>query len=80
MIAKLAQFGRFGRARNSGIISRPSNDNRSLRLAADRRSPRPALACRWRKTRLGKLECVWSIEGNESRAAAQEPQIGRLNR
>jgi hypothetical protein len=79
MFAKLAQFGRFGRTHKAGIVFRSSNDGHLLRLAASRRPPRRVLACRWRKTPTGGLECVWGIERTEVTAVPQESQIGRPN-
>lgn len=57
---------------------RPCNDNqRALSTASFRRTRRPMLFCRWRKTAAGALECVWRTEP-QAASAGEEPGISHL--
>jgi hypothetical protein len=60
-----------GTARGSREFSTPFNDNSPGSDA--RRSPKPALTCRW-FTRNGRLECRWQAEARDE-ARIEDPGI-----
>ena len=82
MFAKLAHFSRFGRTHEARFATWPANDNHLPRVVGSLRRPRRSvLVCHWHRTPSGALECVWSVEDEDTGgAAAPAPQLRRLNR
>jgi hypothetical protein len=80
MFAKIAHFSRFGRTHEARFATWPANDNHLPRLGSSRQPRRSVLVCHWHRTPSGALECVWSIEGEDTGgAAAPGPLSCRLN-
>jgi hypothetical protein len=81
MFAKLAHFGRFGRTHEARFATSPANDNLLPRLVGSSRRPRRnVLVCHWHRTPSRALECVWSVEDEDTGgAAASGPQLCRPN-
>jgi hypothetical protein len=75
MFQKIVPFRVTGARRASGPVAlMHANDNwiNAGGVVARFRTGRPILACHWRPTGGGKLECYWEIE-TPAGSAAEEP-------
>jgi hypothetical protein len=79
-----SNFVKFRAASAAQAASRPfvrahSNDNAKIvRVATGlRRRGRPILACHWRPTTSGRLECCWEVE-RANNTSAEEPDQRRM--
>jgi hypothetical protein len=80
MFQKIAPFRDMGARRASRPVAiTHANDNRinARGAVAPFRTQRPNLACHWRLTEAGKLECYWEIETTVG-GAAEEPDGRRV--
>jgi len=79
MFAKLATLRNFDRTLSRRTAAAGNNSRPALRLVASSQYPRkPRLACHWRQTSGGALECVWHADAADTRPA-EEADIGRLS-
>jgi hypothetical protein len=79
-----SNFVKFRAAGAAQAASRPfvpahSNDNAKIVRAATgvHRRGRPILACHWRPTTSGRLECCWEVE-RANNPSAEEPDQRRM--
>jgi hypothetical protein len=80
MFQKIALFRDTGARRASRPVAiTHANDNRinARGAVAPFRTRRPNLACHWRPTEAGKLECYWEVETTVG-GAAEEPDGRRV--
>jgi hypothetical protein len=78
-----SNFAKFRAASTAQAAARPfapthSNDNAKIvRAAGVHRRRRPILACHWRPTASGRLECCWEVE-RANNTSAEEPDQRRM--
>jgi len=74
MLATIVKLRAMSRQRAVTSALRHSNNDRTdaKGAVASRPTRRPVLACRWRTTVSGRLECYWSVAFDEG-AAIEEP-------
>lgn len=83
MFAKIAAFRVMTPQRaHSAVAPAHCNDNKinTRGSAAVRRPRRPVLACRWRPTAGGGLECYWDIEVSDGSATAEPDRRWSISR
>jgi hypothetical protein len=76
MFSNIAKFRAANavQAASRRLVPSRSNDNAKIVHAATglHRRGRPILACQWRPTASGRLECCWKVE-RANKTSAEEP-------